>query len=148
MNRSHDILNDLVATTRDGKDFYEHAVTKVKNPELKGLFTRLAAVKSDIVEGLSDEIRAGGGKPAESGTWSGDFRRFYTDIRSHLGDKNYAYVAQLEESEDQLLKAFIKAMDDEDTPPSARTIIGRFMPELRACHDIMRTQKNALKRAA
>ncbi len=148
MNHSNHILNDLVSATRDGKSFYEHAAIKVGSPELKTLFTRLAKVKGDIVQGLSNEIRAGGEKPAEVGTWSGDFDKLYGEIRALLGDKNYAYVAQLEDSEDRLMKAFDKALNDENTSASAHTIITRYLPEVQSCHDIMRAQKFALKKAA
>ena len=148
MNHSNQILNDLICATRDGQGFYEHAATKVDSPELKALFTRLAKVKGEIVHGLSNEIRAGGGKPTDAGTWSGDFSKLYGDVRALLGDKNYAYVAQLEESEDRLLKAFDKALSDKDTSTNAHTVITRFMPEVRSCHDIMRARKSALKKAA
>ena len=148
MNHTNHILNDLVSATRDGKSFYEHAASKVDNPELKTLFTRLAKVKGDIVQGLSNEIHAGGDKPADSSTWSGDFNKLYGEVRALLGDKNYAYVSRLEESEDQLLKAFDKAMNDKDTSASAHIVIARILPEVRSCHDIMRARKIALKKAA
>ena len=148
MNHSNHILNDLVSATRDGKSFYELAATKVNSPELKALFTRLAKVKGDIVQGLSNEIRAVGEKPADTGTWTGDFDKLYGEVRALLGDKNYAYVAQLEESEDRLMKAFDKALNDQETSPSAHTIITRYLPEVRTCHDIMQSQKMALKKAA
>lgn len=57
-------------------------------------------------------------------------------------------MAQLEESEDQLLKACDKALNDADKSPHAQTVIDRHMPEVRSCHDIMRAQKIALKKAA
>lgn len=148
MNQSNHILNDLVSATRSGKDFYEHAASKVKDPELKTLFTRIAKLKGEIVQGLSDEVRAGGDTPSTSGTWTGDFNKFYGEVRAMLGQKDYAYVAQLEDSEDQLLKAFHKAMNDEDTPAGSRSVIAGFMPEVLATHDVMRTHKIALRHAA
>ena len=148
MNHNNHIINDLVSATRDGKSFYELAATKVDSPELKALFARLAKVKGDIVQGLSNELRAVGEAPAETGTWTGDFSKLYGEVRALLGDKNYAYVAQLEESEDRLMKAFDKALNDTDTSSSAHTIITRYLPEVRSCHDIMRSQKMALKKAA
>ena len=148
MKQSNQILNDLVSATRDGKGFYEHAATMVTDPELRTLFTRLAKVKGDIVQGLSDEIRASGDKPADSGTWSGDFHKLYGEVRALLGDKNYAYVAQLEESEDQLLTGFTKALNNTEITPHAHTVITRFLPEVRNCHDIMRTRELTMKKAA
>ena len=147
MNHSNHILNDLVSATRDGKSFYELAQTKVSSPELKALFTRIAKVKGEIVRGLSNEIRAVGDTPAETGTWAGDFSKLYAEVKATLGDKNLAYVAQLEDSEDRLMKAFEKALNDEKTTQSAHAIITGFMPEVRACHDMMRAQKIALKKA-
>jgi uncharacterized protein (TIGR02284 family) len=148
MNHSNHILNDLVSATRDGKGFYEHAATMVTNPELKTLFTRIAKVKGEIVLGLSNEIRAVGDKPTDTGTWSGDFNKLYGEVRALLGDKNYAYVSRLEESEDQLLNGFTKALNNTDITEHARTIITRYMPEVRSCHDIMQARKIALKKAA
>ena len=148
MNHSNHILNDLVSATRDGKSFYEHAATMVTNPELKTLFNRLAKVKGDIVQGLSNEIRASGDKATDSGTWGGDFNKLYGEVRALLGDKNYSYVSRLEESEDQLLKAFEKALNDRDISPGSHAVLTRLMPEVRSCHDIMQARKVALKKAA
>ena len=148
MNHSNHILNDLVSATRDGKSFYELAQTKVNSPELKALFSRIAKVKGEIVLGLSHEISAAGDKPAETGTWAGDFNKLYTEVKALLGDKNQAFVAQLEDSEDRLMKAFEKALTDEKTSKSTHAIITAFMPEVRACHDMMRAQRIALKKAA
>ena len=148
MNNNNQVLNDLVSATRDGKSFYENAAAEVTDSELKTLFTRLAKVKGEIVVGLSTEIRAGGETPSDSGTWSGDFTKLYAKVRATLSDKNFAYVAELEDSEDQLLKAFDKALHDEETTPHAHTVITRYMPEVRLCHDIMRARKIALKKAA
>lgn len=148
MNNSSKILNDIISVTRDGKDFYEHAATKVDDSELMTLFARMATVKGQIVSGLSAEIKAMGDKPAEKGTMAGDMSQMYGDLRAMLGNKDYAYVAKLEDSEDRLLKAFDEAIADKDTPATTRDILGRFLPEVRSCHDVMRSRKLALKKAA
>ena len=148
MNNSNKHLNDLVAIARDGKSFYEHAATKVDDAQLQALFQRIAVVKGDIVQGLSTEVRIEGDKPTQSGTVVGDISKLYGDIRALLGNKDYAYVAQLEESEDRLLKAFAAAIADKDTSAPALAVLNRLMPQVRECHDLMRTRKQALKKAA
>jgi len=148
MNNSTKILNDIISVTRDGKEFYEHAASKVDDSELMTLFARMATVKGQIVAGLSNEIKAMGDKPAEKGTLAGDLSQLYGDLRALLGNKDYAYVAKLEDSEDRLLKAFGEAIADADTPASTREILGRYLPEVRSCHDLMRSRKLALKKAA
>lgn len=148
MNHSNHILNDLVSVARDGKSFYEDAATKIDNPELRTLFTRLATVKGDIVSSLSSEIRTTGETPADSGTWVGSFNKMYGDVRAMFGDKTYAFVAQLEESEDRLLKGFNEALQDKEITSNARMTLNRLLPEVRSCHEIMRNRKVALKKAA
>ncbi|MET0549640.1 MAG: PA2169 family four-helix-bundle protein [Xanthomonas sp.] len=141
-------LNDLIAISRDGKDFYEEAAKKVGDAELSTLFLRIAGVKSDIVSSLSAVVQSVGGKPEEHGTMVGSMQQMYGKVRAALGDTKYGFVAELEESEDRLLKAFNETIADADTPVAARDAATRLLPEVRACHDVMRTRKHAMKNAA
>ncbi len=138
-------LNDLIEIARDGYNFYLEAAKKVDDAELASLFTRIAAVKSDIVASLSAEVTAAGGEPAEHGTMVGSMHQFYTRIRTTLGDTQYGYVAELEESEDRLLDAFNETLADPDTPSPARAKVQQLLPQVRECHDVMRNRKNVLK---
>ena len=148
MNQSSKILNDIVSVVRDGKSFYETATPKVHDPELKTLFKRMAAMKGEVLAGLSAEVKSMGETPAPEGTWTGDLAKLYGEVRALVGDTDYAWVSQLEDSEDRLVKAFDQAIADTDTPVTARATLNRFLPEVRACHDIMRSRKHALKKAA
>jgi uncharacterized protein (TIGR02284 family) len=148
MKNNDHILNDLIAVNRDGKSFYEQAANKVDNPSLKSLFTRIANVKSDIVQGLTNEAKISGDMSATPGTWTDDFNKLYGEVRPHLGDKNYAYVTRLEESENRLLKAFDKVLSDKDIPASARTVINRMVPEVHNCYELIQARKIELKKAA
>ena len=128
MKDTSKILNDIISVTRDGKEFYEHAASKVDDSELMTLFARMATVKGQIVSGLSTEIKAIGDTPADKGTLAGDLNQMYGDLRALLGNKDYAYVAKLEDSEDRLLKAFDQALADEETPASTGEILRRYLP--------------------
>jgi uncharacterized protein (TIGR02284 family) len=141
-------LNDLIAISRDGEDFYLEAARKVEDGELAALFTRMAAVKADIVGKLSATVQLAGGDPDQHGTLVGSMREMYAGVRATLGDKKYAYVAELEESEDRLLHAFDEVVADSDTPPAARAAAIALLPEVRSCHDVMRNRKKAMKSAA
>jgi len=138
-------LNDLIEIARDGKDFYTEAAGKVKDAELSALFTRIAGVKSNIVTSLSSTVAAAGGKPAEHGTVVGSMQQFYGKVRATLGDTQYGYVAELEESEDRLLKAFKDAATDNDLPPAARQEVTRLLPQVQETHAVMRDRKHAMK---
>jgi len=138
-------LNDLIEIARDGKDFYTEAAGKVKDAELSALFTRIAGVKGRIVSSLSSTVAAVGGKPAENGTFRGSMQETYAKVRSAFGDTNYAYVAELEESEDRLLHAFRDTLDKHELTPAAKQEVAQLWPEVKECHDIMRARKHAMK---
>jgi len=141
-------LNDLIEIARDGKEFYTEAAGKVTNPELNALFTRIAGVKSDIVTRLSASVASAGGHPAEHGTMVGSMQQFYAKLRAMVGDTDYGYVAELEESEDRLLKAFQETLTDADTPAAARVEVESLLPRVRECHNVMRDRKHALKQVS
>lgn len=138
-------LNDLIEIARDGKDFYTEAAGKVKDAELSALFTRIAGVKDELVRSLSATVVGAGGKPADHGTVVGSMQQFYGKVRATLGDTQYGYVAELEESEDRLLKAFKDTLTDSDTTPAARQEVQRLLPQVQECHAVMRDRKHAMK---
>ena len=147
-NKIQHSLNDLIEIARDGNQFYTDAAEKVKAPELSALFGQMAAHKREIVDGLSADVAATGGKPAEHGTMVGSMQELYGKVRAAFGDTNYGYVAELEQSEDRLLKAFKDTIADSDTPPQARAAAERFLPRVVECHDIMRNRKLGMKAAS
>lgn len=144
-SRTTETLNDLIAIARDGQEFYQDASTRIDDVELKSLFTRVATTKATIIAELGAAVQAVGGDPEGSGTMRGSMQEMYARVRAALGDKEYSYVAELEESEDRLLHAFEDAVKDEKTPTAARDVVTRLMPEVRACHDLMRARKHAMK---
>ena len=141
-------LNDLIEIARDGGDFYTAAAGEVKNSELSALFGQMATHKRDIVAGLTADVAATGGSPAEHGTIVGSMRQAYGKVRAVVGDNDYAYVAELEDTEDRLLAAFRDTISDKDTPVAAKTAAEKFMPRVIECHNIMRNRKFAMKAAS
>lgn len=140
-------LNDLIEIARDGSEFYTEAAGKVDKPELASLFRTMAGHKREIVSGLTADVAAVGGDPADHGTMVGTMRQVYAKARAALGDTDYAYVAELEELEDRLLDAFRDTVEDGDTPAAAKAAAQKYMPRVIECHDIMRSRKLALKHA-
>jgi uncharacterized protein (TIGR02284 family) len=147
-SRTTHTLNELIAATRDGQAFYEEAAEQVEDRELGALFTRIARVKAHIVEHLGTAVASAGGEPEADGTFTGSMRMLYGKLRSTLGDKQYGFVAELEESEDRLAKAFADVVADESIPLPAREVAQRLLPEVSACHDVMRNRKQAMEQAA
>lgn len=141
-------LNDLIEIARDGSDFYTEAAGKVDSPELSTLFQQMAGHKREILTGLTADVAATGGNPADHGTMVGSMRKVYAKARAAMGDTDYAYVAELEELEDRLLHAFRETIEDSDTPAAAKAAAQKYLPRVVECHDIMRNRKMALKQAS
>ena len=144
-NAQIDNLNDLIAITRDSAEFYTEAANKVHNPQLKTLFTHMANSKNGLVGAMSRDVKHEGGKPTKEGTFRGNLDRFYGDIRAKLSNKDYAYVSELEQSEDRLLNAFNNVIKDEDVPGSVRATVTTYLPTAKQQHDTMRDRKWAME---
>ena len=136
-------LNELIEVLEDGKKFYEEAATKVTRQDLRTLFSRMATTKGAIVSDLKTAVVARGEQPANEGSFTGSIRKAYSEIRTKLSsDKNYAYVAELEQFEDRILHAFQHAAQKSDDA-GVRTIAQRYMPEVSRDHAQMRELKHA-----
>ena len=143
-----DVLQELVQIARDSKSFYESAAKEVDDTNLRLDFLRMAEIKGELIAQLSSRISARGNVPETSGTFAGTLRKGYGEMLAHMRSKQGAaktYTAQLEETEDRLLKHYEDALKDVSSP-EVRDVLTAQLPKLRQCHDEMKRLK--LKLAA
>lgn len=142
------MLKELVQIARDNADFYESAREDIKNPAMKDLFTRMAAAKRNLIQGLGARLALSGEEVPDSGTTAGNMRKMYADILASLTSRDEAvYVSQLEEAEDRLLEHLNEALQEVDDV-AVREAVTAQLPQVRACHDEMRALKRRMDRAA
>lgn len=144
-NEKIETLNELIAVTRDSAEFYSDAAKRVDNPKLKNLFSELAESKNGLVGAMSRDVRIEGAKPESDGTFRGSLHKVYGDVRAKLGDSDYAYVSQLEESEDRMLHAFNDVLQDSGTPAPVKDAVRSYLPAAKQQHDAMRDRKWEMK---
>lgn len=144
MREQHQALKDLVQVTRDSQELYEAVAQRTENRELALVCRRLAAAKSELIDALKLElVSMGSGVPAD-GTLGGELRRAFAELRAALStDADVVRSEQLESSEDRLLQAYERALDDLRTP-ELRAILTLQMPRVRECHEEMRRVKQTL----
>lgn len=141
MNSTIAQLNELIAITRDGQRFYEHACTEVRNARLRTLFRDMSQVKDEVIQALAMKVVDRHEAPASGGTFVGRLRQVYADTRASLtGDEEATYVAQLEQAEDRILQAFEDAL--ECAEDDVRALLVAEMPKVRACHERMRSLRH------
>lgn len=144
-NQKIETLNELIEVTRDSAQFYTDAAQKVDNPQLKTLFSGMAASKNGLVGAMSSDVRQEGATPAKDGTFRGSMHKVYGDIRAKFGDSDYAYVSQLEESEDHMLHAFNDVLQDKDAPEPVKGAVRSHLPKVQQHHAEMRDRKWAMQ---
>lgn len=138
-------INDLIAITRDSAEFYSDAAGKVDNPGLKTLFTDMAHSKNGLIGAMAKDVKNGGGTAADSGTLTGVVRQTYGKVRAALTGSDYAFVSELEDSEDRLLHAMNGVLHDDDTPAAVKSAVSSYLPKAKQQHDLMRDRKWDMK---
>lgn len=143
MTRNAAQLNELIAITRDGQHFYQHALDEVQDAELQQLFREMAETKDEVIQALTLSVLSEHEEPTRGGTLLGKLRELYADSRARLAsDEAATYVAQLEDAEDRILQAFEEAMASAE--PDVRALLAMELPKVRACHDRMLNLKTTL----
>lgn len=143
MNREDevDILRELVQIANESKDFYESALKKFSNAEVRNVFQRMAEVKRELINVLSPYIVSTDEKLDLGGSFVGNVRETYADILASISSNDDSiYTAQLEETEDRLLKNFYEALDKVQSVET-RTLLERYLPKVQSSHDEMRRLK-------
>lgn len=140
-------LNDLIEATRDSANFYSDAAKAVENPNLRKLFDHMASSKNGLVGSMSKEVRAEGAQPAKAGTFRGALREVYDDVRKSMGSErsDYAYVSDLEKSEDQLMEAFHDVIKNDSASKQLKESLRSYLPTVQAHHDTLRDRKWAME---
>lgn len=140
-------LNELIQATRDSARFYADAAKSVKNPELSSLFDEMAESKQGLVGSMSREVRAEAGEPAADGSLRGRLQQFYSTLRAEMANDHgdYAYVRELEKSEDRLMAAFHDVIKRDDAPKAVKDSLLSYLPRVQQHHDAMRDRKWAME---
>jgi uncharacterized protein (TIGR02284 family) len=137
-------LKELVEVLNDGEKFYREASIKVKQPELRQLFSRMARTKAAIAGDLKTKIVMSGKSAPDGGSFSGSLRKAYGEVAASLSKTpNVKYVDQLEGFEDRIVEAFRAAVDKSDDA-EVRALAEKYMPEVLRDHDKMSTLKHTM----
>lgn len=141
MNKSTDLLNELIEIARDGKKFYLDAATKVTGAEVQQIFRAQASAREQLINDLSQHVVTRGEVASRDETLVGITRKLYAEILATLSsDRDGVYINQLEEVEDRLLDHYRKALEQAESEDVRRILISH-MPTVQAAHDRMRALK-------
>lgn len=136
MSKKADALAELIEVSRDGRAFYESAISAVESPQLKALFSEMAQMKAGLVILLSSQTSLRTKQPANDSLFVCAFRAFYEETGNVLkaAYDEVACIGELEESENRLLHLLEKAI--QDAPElHVQPMLQEQLDKARLCHD-------------
>lgn len=144
-----DILNDLIETNYDRIEGYRKAAEESKefDESLHSLFMSKADESRIHVSELVQKVRGMGGEPEKGSTTLGKLYRAWMDVKASVsGDDRHAMFASCEYGEDQALKAYNKALDeDADIDAATRQMLNMQMATIKKSHDEIKALRDANK---
>lgn len=148
MGTTTDALNALLDALTDSADFYDAAAARVGDATYQALFRRMGANKRAIAGDLRAEVSRRGGEPTPQGSHHPSLRQGWAELRARLSaHPELAFVSQLEETEDAVIRAFREAVLESEQA-EVRAIAQKHMAEVNRMHEEIRTLKHRLQKAA
>lgn len=135
-----DRLNVLLVKAYDAEKGYLNAMQKTDQPEIKMFFKRTAQQRGDFARDLRREILSYGEIPEDSGTFKGDTKRVWTNIKALLSDNKIEVVLkECLNLENEAIQEYDEILKEQRTlPPSTVEL-------LRKHRDAIQTAMNKVK---
>ena len=146
------VLNDLIATSKDGEKGFHTSAEDIKNPEIKAYFLSRSSECATAVRELQAEVRALGGDPEDSSSASGAGHRMWVELKAAVtGKSDEAVLNEVERGEDHALKAYKDAQQkavEKGLPANVVTLIQRQLTGVQANHDKVKALRDSVRRAS
>lgn len=138
------ILNDLIRTSKDGEQYFEHSVEHVQDSQLKAFFIRRAHEVSVSAAELRDLVVSLGGVPVDAPSVDRASHRYWNDLESAI---DLAVLDEVERGEGFALKAYRKAAE-QTLPSEVRSVVLRQFDGVRHHYEEVKTLRDSAHTAA
>lgn len=139
-----DTLNSLVQYCKDGSAGFKNAADNIKDADLKSLFEKLAAQRSDFAVKLQAMVAKLGGEAETSGSVAAAVHRGLMDLKAVWTDSDrQATLNECERGEDYAVAAFKKAMEDETIHADARALVSAMYADVKKSHDNVKAMRDS-----
>ena len=128
-------LNDLIETCRDGEEGFRHAGRRVRDREIRSLFSDYARESAEFATELEAEVRRLGGDPGEHSVFDGLAQPGWITIARKLtGEDEAAVMAECDCGVDALERSYADALEKE-LPSAVRSLVERQHRKVREVSD-------------
>jgi uncharacterized protein (TIGR02284 family) len=135
------ILNDLIATSKDGAKGFAEAASDATDPELKDVLGQRSAACSNAAIELQSIVRSLGAAPENGGTTAGAVHRGWIKIKSGLSDSNIAVLEEAERGEDYARSTYERALQCDLPAPIHEAVQRQYEGTLRN-YELIRDLRN------
>jgi uncharacterized protein (TIGR02284 family) len=133
-----DVLNDLIATCKDGENGFLACAERLEAPELRTLFMTRAEECKRAADDLQALVEAYGGKPASFGTPGAALHRRWIGVRGVLNENpDLAMLEECERGEDSAVRRYREALQS-DLPPAVREVVEYQWSGVQGNHELIR----------
>ncbi|MEK1904500.1 MAG: PA2169 family four-helix-bundle protein [Pseudomonas sp.] len=144
LDKTIDVLNDLIETSKDGEAGFRTCAADVKSSELKNLFNNRARECSAAAEELQAMVLGLGGTPEDTTSVGGDMHRRWVDLKALVtGKDEKAILNECERGEDVAKKHYSQALDKE-LPLNVRELVQRQYAGVLRNHDQIKALRNTV----
>lgn len=127
------VLNHLIETCTDAARGFRAAADHVKDPEIKVVFTEIAAQREGFAADLLPHAQRLGGAAAADGTAAGAIHRGWIDLIAKLHHDDRAILAEATRGDLFTVKIFKDAVESM-LPPDARELVERQYADASGAH--------------
>ncbi|HNP84446.1 MAG TPA: PA2169 family four-helix-bundle protein [Nitrospira sp.] len=131
-------LQDLIRINIDSEEGFQEAATHIEDVSLRGVFTELAAQRSQNATELQEYVQWNGEKPRDEGSYAAAFHRTWMDLRAKLsGGDEHVILSEAERGEDSIKQAYQDALK-ETAGSAVNDVLTRQFANVKAGHDRIR----------
>jgi uncharacterized protein (TIGR02284 family) len=136
-------LNDLIQTCRVGESEFQSAADRVKDPELRRLFSTCSVQRAQFASELASEVRQLGGKPSKMGSVSTALHHGLMNIKSSVtGKSDEAIIEECVRAEDAAVENYQRVLK-QNLPPNVLPVAKHQFTEIKRSHDRLRGLEKA-----
>jgi uncharacterized protein (TIGR02284 family) len=138
------VLNNLIATCKDGQNGFQTAAEGIKRSDIKSLFYQYSQQRAQFAGELQAEVLRLGGDPEQTGSVAATLHRGWINIKSAVtGEDENAVLAECERGEDSAVANYKDALADANLPADARAVVERQYAQVQEAHDRIRNLERA-----
>jgi len=139
-----DVLNDLIETSKDGKEGFKQCADNVERSDLKTLMMDRAMECEEAASELQTIVQRLGGKPEDSASMTGSLHRRWVDLKATLtGESAQAVLEECERGEDVAKKIYEDALENQGMPHDVRAVVERQYQGVLRNHDQVKALRDA-----